>query len=309
MQLAMIGLGRMGAGLCTRLLAGGHGVVGFDAFTPTPRSLLDQGLRSAKDLAELVEALPTPRVLWLMVPAGAAVDGLIQELQPLLTRGDVLVDGGNSNYRSSQERAIALAEHGVAFLDVGTSGGIWGPEGGYCLMVGGEERAVGLLRPALETLAPTPELGWAHVGPSGAGHFVKMVHNGIEYGLMQAYAEGFALLQKKSEFGLDPAQIAELWGQGSVVRSWLLELAARALRFDPGLAGIVPYVQDSGMGRWTVEEALALGVPMPAAAAALFERFSSREPDSFAHRLLAALRGEFGGHALRARAQPEGGAT
>ena len=282
----MVGLGRMGGNMTIRLREHGHEVATYS----------HHGDRTATSLEELVGQLEPPRVVWLMIPAGPPTEESVEELFGLLERGDVIVDGGNSNFRESQRRAAQANEKGIRFLDVGVSGGIWGLKEGYALMAGGPDDAVELLRPAFEALAP--EGGFAHVGPSGAGHFVKMVHNGVEYGLMQAYAEGFELLQA-SEFDLDLAAVAELWRHGSVVRSWLLDLLARALEEDPGLEGIRGYVEDSGEGRWTVEQAIDTAVPLHVITAALYARFASRQDESFAAKVNAALRNQFGGHAIR----------
>jgi 6-phosphogluconate dehydrogenase len=286
MQLGMVGLGRMGSGMTERLERAGHDVKTFD---PNVDS-------TAGSLAELVEQLNAPRHVWLMIPAGEITESAFHELVGLLEAGDAIVDGGNSNFRDSQRRAAEASEHGLFFLDVGVSGGVWGLQEGFALMAGGDAEPVGRLGPVFEALAP--EGGYGHVGPAGAGHFVKMVHNGIEYGLMQAYAEGFDLMQA-SEFDLDLAAIAELWRHGSVVRSWLLDLLARALEEDPGLAGIKGYVEDSGEGRWTVEQAIESAVPLHVITAALYARFASREDESFAAKVNAALRNQFGGHAVR----------
>ncbi len=296
MKLGMIGLGRMGGNMALRLMQGGHEVVGLDA-QPAPRQALEQhGGEGAESLAGLLEKLPTPRVLWLMLPAGditqAMIDALLEELEP----GDILVDGGNSHYQDSVRRARQCAERQLDYVDCGTSGGIWGLTEGYCLMIGGSPAAVARLAPVFRALAPSPDRGWAHVGPAGAGHFTKMIHNGIEYGMMQAYAEGFAILNKKTEFDLDLHQIADLWREGSVVRSWLLDLTTTALERNPTLAGIAPYVRDSGEGRWAAAEAIALDVSAPVITLALLERLRSRESDSYSDKLLAALRKGFGGH-------------
>ncbi|ROU04850.1 phosphogluconate dehydrogenase (NAD(+)-dependent, decarboxylating) [Lysobacter enzymogenes] len=298
MELGMVGLGRMGANMAERLVRGGHTVVGFDPGAAAREQAAARGIGAAASLAELVAALPAPRTLWLMVPAGA-VDATLAELRPLLAAGDTVVDGGNSNYKDTVRRAGELLAHDLHYVDSGTSGGVWGLQEGYSLMIGGEEAAVGRLRPIFETLAPAAERGWGRVGPSGAGHFTKMIHNGIEYGMMQAYAEGFAILGRKVEFGLDLHQIAQIWRHGSVVRSWLLDLSADALGKNPALEGIAPYVEDSGEGRWTVAEAIDLDVSAPVITASLMERLRSREKDSFADKLLAAMRNEFGGHAIR----------
>ncbi len=287
MQLGMVGLGRMGANMAERLRRGGHGVIGYDR---------DPKVSQVASLSELVSKLNVPRTLWLMVPSGDPTEQTIAGLGGLLQRGDLMVDGGNSNFRDSMRRGAELAERGLLFADAGTSGGIWGLEVGYCLMVGGTNEAFDRIQPALKTLAP--ENGYAHVGPVGAGHFVKMVHNGIEYAMLEAYAEGFEVL-KSSQFELDLHAIAALWNQGSVVRSWLLELAERAFAKDPQLSALRGYVDDSGEGRWTVFEAINESVPAPAIAASLFARFVSRQDDSFAMKFIAALRNEFGGHAVK----------
>lgn len=296
MKLGMIGLGRMGANMALRLMQGGHEVVGLDAQL-APRQILEQeGGESADSLLALLEKLPAPRVLWLMLPAGAITEAMTTALLPLLEPGDMLVDGGNSHYQDSIRRARQYAEKHIDFIDCGTSGGIWGLAEGFCLMIGGERVAVERLNPIFQTLAPCPERGWARVGPPGAGHFTKMIHNGIEYGMMQAYAEGFAMLNKKTEFELDLHQIADLWRDGSVVRSWLLDLTAAALEQNPALEGIAPHVGDSGEGRWAAAEAVALNVSAPVITMALLERLRSRESDSYSDKLLAAMRKGFGGH-------------
>jgi len=299
MELGMIGLGRMGSNMAQRLTRGGHCVVGYDAHAAPRENARAKCTVIANSHVELTAALAPPRVLWLMVPAGDPVDEAIAALLPHMAPGDIVVDGGNSHYRDTQRRAQALARQHVLYIDAGTSGGVWGLDNGYCMMIGGDDAAVARIRPIIETLAPAPDRGWLHAGPSGAGHFVKMVHNGIEYGLMQAYAEGFALMARKQEFALDLHAIAEAWRDGSVVRSWLLDLTADALRKHPGLGGIAPHVADSGEGRWTVAEAIALDVAAPVITLSLLERLRSRERNSFADRLLAALRGEFGGHEVK----------
>jgi 6-phosphogluconate dehydrogenase len=303
MKLGMIGLGRMGANMAERLVRAGLDVVGYDPGAEALARAAQRGVATTASIAALLAALPAPRIVWLMVPA-AAVDETLAALTPLLQAGDIVVDGGNSNYKDTQRRAAALKEQQLVLIDVGTSGGVWGLENGYSMMVGGDAAAVERLRPILAGLAPAPDSGWGRVGPSGAGHFTKMVHNGIEYGLMAAYAEGFALLQHKTEFALDLPQIAEIWRSGSVVRSWLLDLVANALNDNPSLGGIAPYVADSGEGRWTVFEAIDLDVPAPVITAALMQRLRSRDPDSFADKLLAALRQQFGGHAIKAENTP-----
>jgi len=299
MQIAMIGLGRMGANMAQRLLRGGHEVVGFDPAEAARKVIEEKGGQSAASLETLVAKLKAPRVLWLMVPAGAITDSTITALSPLLGAGDSIIDGGNSNYRDTQRRAAALAPRQINYVDSGTSGGVWGLAEGYSLMIGGDEAVVERLRPIFETLAPAADKGWGRVGAVGSGHYTKMIHNGIEYGLMQAYAEGFSILQHKSEFQLDLHQIAEIWRYGSVVRSWLLDLTANALQSNPTLEGIAPFVADSGEGRWTVSEAVELGVPAIVITASLLERFRSRDSDSFVDKLLAAMRNQFGGHEIK----------
>ena len=298
MRIGMVGLGRMGANMTTRLLRGGHEVVVYDLDPEAVRKAADDGAVAAASLDDLVDRLDAPRNVWVMVPSGPVTEQTVEQLGDLLAAGDCVVDGGNSRWTDSMRRAQQLAEGEVNLVDAGTSGGVWGLAEGYCLMVGGEPRAVDRLTAIFDTLAP-PD-GWAHVGPVGSGHYTKMVHNGVEYALMQGYAEGFELL-RASEFDLDLHQIAEVWRHGSVVRSWLLDLAASALDKDPGLESISGYVEDSGEGRWTVEAAIDAAVAAPTIALALFARFSSRQDDAFANRMLAALRNEFGGHAVRAR--------
>jgi 6-phosphogluconate dehydrogenase len=299
MEIGMIGLGRMGANMTTRLLGGGHRVVAFDRAPEAVATAVKGGATGAASLAELVGALAAPRAVWVMVPAGDPTESTIRALADALAPGDTVIDGGTSNYRDSMRRAAFLETKQIRFVDAGTSGGVWGLKEGYSLMIGGEKAAVERLRPIFETLAPGADRGWGHVGPSGAGHFTKMVHNGIEYGLMQAYAEGFTILRTKEEFGLDVAQVAQIWRDGSVVRSWLLDLTAAALRENPALDGIAPYVADSGEGRWTVAEAIELDVPAPVITLSLIARLRSRTGDSYADKLLAAMRNQFGGHAIR----------
>lgn len=299
MEIAVIGLGKMGANMVTRLLRGGHRVVVYDLNEDAIRNAEGEGAEGARTLEEVVEKLEGPRAVWVMVPAGKPTEETINALTKVVSRGDVIVDGGNSNYKDTQRLAKQLTEQGLHFVDVGTSGGVWGLSEGYSMMVGGDKKAVELLRPALETLAPGPNEGWGHVGPSGSGHFVKMVHNGIEYGLMQAYAEGFDLMKHKEEFDFDLHQIAEVWRSGSVVRSWLLDLTAAALAENPTLDGIAAFVPDSGEGRWTVMEAVELGCSIPVITLSLLGRFRSREEEPFGDRLLAALRNQFGGHAVK----------
>ncbi|HJP56198.1 MAG TPA: decarboxylating 6-phosphogluconate dehydrogenase [Gemmatimonadales bacterium] len=299
MDIGMIGLGRMGANMTTRLIGGGHRVVAFDRSPDAVAAVVKGGATGAASLAELVAALPAPRAVWVMVPAGDPTESTVRALGEALARGDAVIDGGNSNYKDSMRRGEYLAGKGIGFVDAGTSGGIWGLKEGYSLMVGGEKATVDRLRPIFETLAPAADRGWGHVGPIGAGHFVKMVHNGIEYGMMQAYAEGFEVLRKKEPFGLDVAQVAQIWRDGSVVRSWLLDLTAEALKANPDLDGIAPWVADSGEGRWTVAEAIDLDVPAPVITLSLIARLRSRSTDSYADKLLAAMRNQFGGHAIK----------
>ncbi len=295
----MIGLGRMGANMAQRLLRGGHRVVGFDPAEAARSAIEGKGGESAASLEALVARLKAPRTFWLMVPAGEVTDSTVAALTPLLAAGDTIIDGGNSNYRDTQRRAKAVAQRKINYVDSGTSGGVWGLAEGYSLMIGGDEAVVERLRPIFETLAPAPDKGWGRVGAVGSGHYTKMIHNGIEYGLMQAYAEGFSILQHKSEFQLDLHQVAEIWRYGSVVRSWLLDLTADALEKNPTLKGIAPYVADSGEGRWTAAEAIELGVPAFVITASLFGRFQSQDADSFSDKLLAAMRNQFGGHAIK----------
>jgi 6-phosphogluconate dehydrogenase len=303
MELGMVGLGRMGANMVERLVRGGHRLVGYDRDAAAVARVVSAGAEGADSLATLAGKLARPRAVWIMVPSGAPVDETIAALTPHLSKDDILIDGGNSNYKDTQRRAAALKGQGFQFADVGTSGGIWGLKEGYAMMVGGEKSTVERVRPLLETLAPAKDKGWGHVGPSGSGHFVKMVHNGIEYGMMQAYAEGFAILKKKNEFSLDMHQVAEIWRTGSVVRSWLLDLLSIALRENPEMAGIAPYVSDSGEGRWTVSEAIDLDVPAPVITLSLLQRLTSRDTDSYSDKLLAAMRNQFGGHAIKAAAK------
>jgi 6-phosphogluconate dehydrogenase len=299
MEIAMIGLGRMGANMAQRLLRGGHKVVGYDPAEAARTMLEKNGAATAVSLEQMVAKLQTPRAIWLMVPAGEITDNTVNALVPLLAAGDTIIDGGNSNYRDTQRRAAAAALRKIQYVDSGTSGGIWGLAEGYSLMIGGDEAVVQGLRPIFETLAPAKDQGWGRVGPVGSGHYTKMVHNGIEYGLMQAYAEGFSILQHKNEFKLDLHQIAEIWRYGSVVRSWLLDLTANALEKNPTLKGIAPYVADSGEGRWTVADAIELGVSAPVITLSLLERLRSRDNDSFSDKLLAAMRNQFGGHEIK----------
>ncbi len=299
MEIGMIGLGRMGSNMARRLMDGSHRVVVYDPIKEATEALVAQGATGSVSITNLVEKLAPPRAIWLMVPSGEPTESTIDTVAAELSQGDVVIDGGNSNYKDSVRRASALLEKGINFLDAGTSGGIWGLKEGYCLMVGGDIEAFHRMEPIFRTLAPSLQDGYGHVGPSGAGHFVKMVHNGIEYGLMQAYAEGFELMQAKREFNLDLPQIAEIWRYGSVVRSWLLDLAAAALKEDPKLESIQPYVEDSGEGRWTVQESIDLAVPAPVMALSLQARFRSRQEQPYGAKLLAALRQQFGGHRVK----------
>jgi 6-phosphogluconate dehydrogenase len=303
----MVGLGKMGANMTTRLIRGGHEVVVYDRDTKAVATAAAAHATGASSLEQLVAQLRAPRAVWVMVPSGDPTEATIQTLGTLLSRGDTVIDGGNSNYKDGIRRAAALAGRGVQFVDAGTSGGVWGLAEGYSLMVGGDAATIERLRPIFETLAPAPNTGWARMGPAGSGHFVKMIHNGIEYGLMQAYAEGFSILRHKSEFALDLPKIAEVWRHGSVVRSWLLDLTANALRENPSLDGIAPYVVDSGEGRWTVAEAIDLDVPAPIITQSLIERLRSRDSDSYTDKLLAALRNQFGGHAIKTEPVPAAG--
>ena len=298
MELGMIGLGRMGANMTRRLTAAGHRMVVYDRDASAVAGMVAEGAIGADSPAALAATLKAPRAIWIMVPSGDAVDDTIATLSGSLQKGDILIDGGNSNYSDSVRRAASARKLGFEFLDVGTSGGIWGLKEGYSLMIGGTAGAVERLRPIFESLAPAPNRGWAHLGPSGAGHFAKMVHNGIEYGMMQSFAEGFALLEKKKEFGFDLAKVAETWRHGSVVRSWLLDLTAEALRENPTLKGIGAHVEDSGEGRWMVAEAIASDVPCPVITLSLLERIRSRVSDSFGNKMLAVMRNKFGGHAI-----------
>jgi 6-phosphogluconate dehydrogenase len=301
MEIGIIGLGRMGGNMTIRLVKGGHKVIGYARTAKSIDEAVEHGAIGAYSLEELTQKLSPPRHVWLMIPSGDPVEKTLHALVPLLEPDDVVIDGGNSNYKDTVRRAKTLKDQGLHYVDVGTSGGVWGLAEGYSMMVGGEKRVVDVLRPILETLAPGPEKGWGHVGPSGAGHFVKMVHNGIEYGLMEAYAEGFALLKRKEEFSLDLHQIAEIWRYGSVVRSWLLDLTARALAEDTDLKSIEPYVSDSGEGRWTVFEAIDKDLSAPVITLALLQRFRSRDNESFSDRLLAVMRQQFGGHAVKTK--------
>lgn len=302
MDLAMIGLGKMGLNMATRLIRGGHRVVGHARSGKSVEQAVRMGAEGASSLEEIVQKLQPPRVIWLMIPAGKVTDETIDRLSDLLDRGDCVVDGGNSHYRDSMRHAALLEAKGIEFIDSGTSGGIWGLDSGYSLMLGGKPEVVAGLRPVFETLAPAKDQGWGRVGPYGAGHFVKMVHNGIEYGMLQAYAEGFAVLES-SQFDLDLRAISKVWQYGSVIRSWLLELAERVFKEDPTLEDLDPYVWDSGEGRWTVEAAIHQNVPAPIITASLIARIQSRDSDSFSMKTIAALRNQFGGHAVKKKDQ------
>ena len=299
MQLGLIGLGKMGGNMAERLRLGGHQVVGFDFSPEAVAKLAASGNIGASTLKDLVQKLDAPRAIWIMVPSGAPVDETIAKLEPFLAPGDTLIDGGNSNYKDSIRRHAEVTAKGFHFIDVGTSGGVWGLKEGYSMMIGGDKEPVERLRPIFSTLAPAVDKGWGHVGPAGAGHFVKMVHNGIEYGLMQAYAEGFTIMEKKESLDLNLPQIAEIWRYGSVVRSWLLDLTADALQQNPTLDGLQAYVSDSGEGRWTVFEAIDLNVSAPVITESLIRRIRSREENNFTDRMLAIMRKEFGGHAMK----------
>jgi len=300
MELGMIGLGKMGGNMAERLHKAGHKVVGFDFSADAVKRLSDAGSTGTNTLEDMVKNLTqSPRAVWIMVPAGDPVDQTIAKLKPLMNKGDIFIDGGNSNYKDSIRRHDELKKEGYEFVDVGTSGGIWGITEGYSMMVGGDEDVVNHLKPIFEALAPAPDKGWGRTGPAGAGHFVKMVHNGIEYGMMQAYAEGFSIMDAKKELNLDIEQISQIWRYGSVVRSWLLDLTADALQKNPELNGIAPYVPDSGEGRWTVFEAIDLNVSAPVITESLIRRLRSREENNMTDRMLSVMRGAFGGHAVK----------
>ncbi|MEX0821952.1 MAG: decarboxylating 6-phosphogluconate dehydrogenase [Rhodothermales bacterium] len=299
MDIGMVGLGKMGGSMSLRLVRKRHRVVAFDLSDETVAKYEEKGVDGATSIEHLVEQLDAPRRIWMMVPAGDAVDATIDSLRPLLDEGDVLIDGGNSDYRNTMRRGRELAGRGIHLVDAGTSGGVWGLEEGYCLMVGGPEGVVDGLRPVLDDLASDGAAGWDRVGPTGSGHFVKMVHNGIEYGVMQAYAEGFAVLEAKKEFDVDLHAVSELWRHGSVIRSWLLDLTTNLFDEDPDLDDIAPFVPDSGEGRWTVREAIDLNVAAPVITTSLLQRIASRDERSFAHRVLSGMRNQFGGHAVK----------
>lgn len=302
MKLAMIGLGKMGGNMASRLLRNKIEVVGFDFNHDTVNQLVaKEGMIGARSVEDAVGKLSGQKIVWLMLPAGEITENQIVDLIPMLNKGDIVIDGGNSNYKHSMRRGQMLAEHGIGFMDCGTSGGIWGLENGYCLMVGATSEVAAAMTPALKALAPAHERGWAHVGPIGSGHFTKMIHNGIEYGMMQAMAEGLDLIKGKEEFDLDLAQITELWRHGSVVRSWLLDLTAEALKHDQDLGDVAPYVADSGEGRWTVVEAVEQGVAAPVLTIALQMRFASQDDHGYSYKLLSMMRNAFGGHAVKSK--------
>jgi 6-phosphogluconate dehydrogenase len=301
MELAIVGLGRMGGNMAERLIKGSHRIIGYARHKESVEKSVKKGLVGSYSLEEMISYLSQPRAVWLMIPAGDPVDQALEALIHLLDRGDIVIDGGNSYYKDTLRRAGMMREKGLHYVDVGTSGGIWGLTEGYSLMIGGEEEVVDRLRPLFEILAPAPDKGWGHVGPSGAGHFVKMIHNGIEYGLMQAYAEGFAIMKRKEEFNLDLGQVAEIWRYGSVVRSWLLDLAAEALKEDDELEDIQPFVADSGEGRWAVKEAMEQDLMAPVITLSLLQRFRSREKEDFSDKLLAVLRDRFGAHGVKGK--------
>jgi 6-phosphogluconate dehydrogenase len=299
MEIGLIGLGKMGGNMAERLRRAGHKVVGFDFSPDAVKRLTEDGSVGVNSLQDLVKNLSTPRAIWMMVPAGDPVDETIAKLKPMMQKSDIFIDGGNSNYKDTGRRHDELKPQGFEFVDVGTSGGVWGISEGYSMMIGGDEDVVEHLRPIFEALAPAPDKGWGRVGPSGAGHFVKMVHNGIEYGMMESYAEGFSIMKAKKVLGLDLPQISEIWRYGSVVRSWLLDLTADALKKNPELEGLEAFVPDSGEGRWTVYEAIDLNVSAPVITEALIRRVRSREENNFTDRMLSVMRNEFGGHAVK----------
>jgi 6-phosphogluconate dehydrogenase len=301
MEIAMIGLGRMGGNMARRLLRGGHQVIMYDRNATAGEAITteEKGGAVASSLADVVKQLAAPRHVWVMLPAGEITEGTLKELMGLLSPDDTIIDGGNSNYKDTQRRYAMLKEKNINYVDVGTSGGVWGITVGYGMMIGGDQPAVDRMKSIFETLAPAPNQGWGHMGPSGAGHYVKMVHNGIEYGMMQAYAEGFEIMRARKDLNLNVAQIAEAWRYGTVVRSWLLDLAASALEHDPELSDIAPYVSDSGEGRWTIFDAIDLDVPAPVITAALYARLYSRNNGDFTAKVLAAMRNQFGGHAIK----------
>jgi len=304
MKIGFIGLGKMGASMARRLLKGGHEVIAFDITEDARKEIQHYGAQTASSLAGMIKGLDLPRIIWLMVPAGHITNNTIDTLIPLLNKGDILIDGGNSFYKDSMARSEVLRSKEIFFLDVGTSGGIWGLETGYCLMIGGNKRAFDQAEPLFQVLAP--ENGYAHMGPSGSGHFVKMVHNAIEYAMLEAYGEGFELMNAKKEFGLDLGKISELWNHGSVIRSWLLELAEKAFHEDPRLANVIGYVEDTGEGRWATIDAIENAVPTPIITLSLLQRFRSRQQDSFSGKVIASLRNQFGGHAVKESIKSQG---
>jgi 6-phosphogluconate dehydrogenase len=305
MQIGIIGLGRMGGNMARRLRRGGVEVIGYDADAGTGAALAAEGvLEPAASIVALARRLSAPRIVWLMVPAGHITELTVQDLWPELERGDLIVDGGNANYKDSQRRGISLASAGLKFVDCGVSGGVWGLENGYALMFGGDAAAAAMIEPYVKILAPAPDTGWLHCGPCGAGHFVKMIHNGIEYAMMEAYAEGFALLKGNAKLGIDIAAVAEMWRHGTVVRSWLLDLTAEFLKSDAELADIAPVVADSGEGRWTAVEAVEQGVPAPVISLALMMRFASQGKSEYADKLMAMMRKGFGGHPVERKDKP-----
>lgn len=300
MKIGFIGLGKMGANMVRRLLRGGHQVVGFNRSPEISRKLAEEaGMVPVFSIEELFKTLDTPRIVWMMLPSGAVTEEIYNDIKDRCNQGDIVVDGGNSNFKDSMRRSVMAKTMGFGFIDAGVSGGIWGLQEGYSIMLGGEKDNVDRIAPLIKTLAPGEDLGWGHVGPSGSGHFVKMVHNGIEYGMMEAYAEGFEILKSRKEYGLDLHQISKIWQHGSVVRSWLLDLAENALKENGELSDIKGWVEDSGEGRWTVIEAIEQSVPAPVITMSLLRRFDSRQDDSFAAKMLAALRNQFGGHVIK----------
>ncbi|CCQ72270.1 phosphogluconate dehydrogenase (NAD(+)-dependent, decarboxylating) [Magnetospira sp. QH-2] len=302
MRMAMIGLGKMGGNMARRLRRGGIEVVGFDRDTAVVTGLASEaGMIAADSVADAVSKLSAPRIVWVMLPSGDITEGQIKDLMSMLEPGDIVIDGGNSNYKDSQRRGAMLAAQGIGFMDAGTSGGVWGLDNGYCLMVGASDPVAATMTPILQALAPAADTGWSHVGPVGSGHFTKMIHNGIEYGMMQAMAEGLDLLKGKEEFNLNLAEITELWRHGSVVRSWLLDLTAEALNEDEELANVAPYVSDSGEGRWTVVESVEQGVAAPVLSLALQMRFASQDETGYSYKLLSMMRNAFGGHAVKSK--------
>jgi len=301
MEIGIIGLGRMGGNMAERLLKNGHNIIGYSQNSEEIKNIENKGARIASSAKELLEKLSTPRIVWLMIPEGAPVDSTIEALTPHLLKGDIIIDGGNSYYKDSMRRAENLANEGVYFVDAGVSGGIWGLKEGYSMMIGGDSAAITTLTPIFQTLAPASDKGWGHVGPSGSGHFVKMIHNGIEYGMMQAYAEGYAIMEKKKELSLDLHQVSEIWRHGSVVRSWLLDLISQALQDSPDLSDVAPFVEDSGEGRWTASEAIDLDIAAPIITLSLMQRLHSRDNCHFAEKLLATMRNQFGGHDVKSQ--------